>query len=113
MDIVNEFHKSQVINRVVSEAFLDYRGGSWIPIHRAVCNDGFYVSIQASAYHHCMPRNHNEWPYESFELGYPSELDPLIEDYAEAPGTADTVFNYVPVDVVVELINKHGGFKMD
>lgn len=113
MDIVNEFHKTQVINKVGSEAFLDYYGESWFPIQRAVCNDGFYVSIQASEYHYCAPREHNAWPYKSFELGFPSEVDPLIEDYAEEPGTTETVFGYVPVEVVVELINKHGGFKMD
>lgn len=43
------------------------------------------------------------------ELGFPSELDPILDEYAEEPGTSDTVFGYVPIAIVNELISKHGG----
>ena len=43
------------------------------------------------------------------ELGFPSELDPILDEYAEEPDTCDTVFGYVPIAIVNELISKHGG----
>ena len=39
----------------------------------------------------------------------PSELDNLIDIYAEDPGTTETVYGYVPIKVVNKLIKKHGG----
>ena len=78
-----------------------------------VCNDGFSVSIQASENHYCEPReNLLDKDYEEVELGFPSEEDSLILDYAEDPDEpTNTVYGYVPIDVVQELINKHGGIK--
>ena len=74
-----------------------------------ICEDGFSVSVQASEYHYCFPRVNNAEAYEAVELGYASELDELIEEYAEDRGTASTVFGYVPVETVNRLLEKHGG----
>lgn len=106
---------------------------------RIVCNDGYSVSVQASEYMYCEPRytqwrNEDGWqvingnyysssktprnfetdhftPYESVELGYPLEADELIYKYAEGDEYAETVYGYVPVKIVEQLIEKHGGFK--
>ena len=106
---------------------------------RIVCNDGFSVSVQASECTYCHPRytqwqNEDGWqvingeywlssetprnfetdhytPYESVELGYPSEEDELINEYAEGDDYTGTVYGYVPVDIVEKLIEKHGGYK--
>ena len=106
---------------------------------RIVCNDGYSVSVQASEHMYCEPRytqwqnedgwqviNGNYWlssntprnfetdhftPYESVELGYPSEADELIYDYAEDDNYTSTVYGCVPVKIVEQLIEKHGGFK--
>ena len=106
---------------------------------RIVCNDGFSVSVQASEHTYCEPRytqwqNEDGWqvingnyyssskiprnfrtdrftPYESVELGYPSEADELIYDYVEGNDYTGTVYGYVPVKIVEQLIEKHGGFK--
>lgn len=50
--------------------------------------------------------------YESVELGYPSMEDELINEYAEDDSDyTKTVYGYVPIEIVEELINKHGGIK--
>lgn len=76
-----------------------------------LCADGFRISVQASEYHYCEPRVSlaDATGYESFELGYPSELDSLIEPFAEDEGTTQTVFPFTPREIVEALIEKHGG----
>lgn len=77
---------------------------------RAKCADGFSVSIQASRYHYCEPRQTFSDKFESLELGYPSKKDKLIMPYAELPERPKrTVYCYVPWDVVKKLVKKHGG----
>jgi len=75
------------------------------------CKDGFTVSIQAGESLYSTPRKWNAEKYDAVELGYPSEHDPLIDNWKENPdddGT-DTVYGWVPTDVVNKLIDKHGG----
>lgn len=83
---------------------------------RVVCKDNFSVSIQASYAHYCTPRKNIQLTdsdeYLTVELGYPSKDDDLIKEYAEYaenPETYDTVYGYVPVNIVEKLIKKHGG----
>ena len=47
---------------------------------RLYCNDGYSVSVQASAFHYCSPRLNGLQDYKSVELGYPSEEDELINE---------------------------------
>lgn len=76
---------------------------------RVICKDGFNVSRQGGTkYHYCRPRHHCD-EYEELELGYPSELDDIIAKYAEDINTTSTVFAYVPIEVIENLIDKHGG----
>jgi len=74
-----------------------------------VCADGFNMSVQVSEAHYCTPRvNDAEW-YTAMEIGYPSEAEPLIMEYA---GDKDeTVYGYVPVEVIDAVIDKHGGWR--
>jgi hypothetical protein len=78
------------------------------------CNDGFKMSVQASRSHYCEPRqNLIDGEYTEVEIGFPSEEEPLINEYAECPGEwTGTVYGYVPVTIVDEIINKHGGIKL-
>lgn len=79
---------------------------------RVLMNDGFSISIQASRYHYCQPRcNVDPDLYTEFELGYPSEIDSILDGMGEDENTVDTVFPYVPISVVNNLIDKHGGIK--
>lgn len=76
---------------------------------RVVCADGFTVSVQASRIRYCVPRN-NSGPYSAVELGFPSEGDSLIQGYAEDQDQpTNTVYGWVPADIVRQLIAKHGG----
>ena len=80
---------------------------------RLLCNDGFSISVQASKFHYCIPRLDGEQDYEAVELGYPSMEDELINEYAEDDWNyTETVYGYVPIEVVEKLIEKHGGIKI-
>lgn len=103
MDKINEFlKKNYQCEYVMGREFPDVT-------KRLECKDGFSISVQANEYAYCMPRENKAWPYSEVELGYPSEVDDLIEDYSEMPGETQTVYPYVPFDIVNELIEKHGG----
>lgn len=106
IDKVNEYLKRNYHSRV-------YDGVVEIPqiTKHIECNDGFVISVQASDVHCCEPRRIKAWPYSEVELGFPSELDELIADYANKPDTTETVFAYVPIDIVNQLVEKHGGIK--
>ena len=78
---------------------------------RLYCNDGYSISVQASEFHYCSPRLNGLQDYKSVELGYPSAEDELINEYAEGMDYTDTVYGYVPIEVVEKLIEKHGGIK--
>lgn len=76
----------------------------------ALCNDGYEISIQASAYHYSNPRVDGASEYTEVELGFPNEPDDAILEYAENPGMpTDTVYGFIPIDLAEELIQKHGG----
>lgn len=74
-----------------------------------VLKDGTCMSIQASRYHYCEPRDNNG-PYTHVEIGFPSRSMPELLEFAEdRDNPTDTVYSYVPVDVLNEVIKKAGG----
>ena len=74
-----------------------------------VCADGYKVSIQAGRGLYSCPRE-NVLEYMAVELGFPNMSDELIMEYAEDPDEpTGTVYGYVPVDIVQQLMDKHGG----
>lgn len=74
------------------------------------CPDGFEISVQASAIHYCIPRRNNAKFYEKVELEFPNRKDDLIIEYAETPDKpTETVYSFVPIELVEKLIQKHGG----
>lgn len=78
-----------------------------------ICNDGFRVSIQASKGHYCDPREFSK-EYKAFELGFPSMRSDLLTQYAENPDNQlQSVFGYVPFEIVELLIKEHGGIDID
>lgn len=79
------------------------------PAPRIVCKDGFSVSVQASDFTYCYPR-HNEGPWDEVELGFPSEIVPELLQYAENKDEpTNSVYGYVPIEVVVKVLESHGG----
>lgn len=74
-----------------------------------MCADGLTLSAQASVSHYCTPRN-GAGPWVAVEVGYPSERVEELMEYAENPDEpTDTVYGWVPVEVVESVINNHGG----
>jgi len=85
--------------------------GTWYPVVRdwVKCQDGFEMSVQASESHYCRPRG-NDGGYTHFEVGFPSAMEPLLSPYAESPEKQPkTVYGYVPLDIIVQVIDAHGG----
>lgn len=81
------------------------------PRPRVECKDGFTISIQAGCYLYSKP-NYIADGYLKVELGFPSEADSMIIDYAEDPDDpTNTVYGYVPIHIVDKLLHKHGGIK--
>jgi len=71
------------------------------------CQDGFTMSIQASSYHYCRPRN-DQGPYTHVEVGFPSQAEPLLMPYAEDKSDpTGTVYCCVPREVVEAVVLKH------
>jgi hypothetical protein len=77
-----------------------------------VCRDGLKLSVQASARHYCAPKNH-VGPWTSMEIGFPSKPVPELrewrEDLEDDESDEDCVFGWVPVEKILETIEKHGG----
>lgn len=78
---------------------------------RVECADGYEISIQAGKGMYSTPRDVSDY-YTHVELGFPNTYDEIIGDYAEDKGVAtQTVYPYVPVGTVDELLEKHGGIQ--
>ena len=77
---------------------------------KVVCSDGFTMSVQANELSYCNPRVNNAVKYEEVEVGFPSMPEPMLEQFAENPeAPTDTVYAWVPAQVVTNVIAKHGG----
>ena len=77
---------------------------------RIECADGFSMSVQASRFNYCTPREDNARMYEAVEVGFPSDYESLLVEYAEdKENYTGTVYGYVPSDVVTLVCIKHGG----
>ncbi|MGW7350886.1 hypothetical protein [Streptomyces sp. NPDC054784] len=123
---------SQQFNAIVEGGNAWRRGGGKRPVQNLItCVDGFELSVLAGAGAYCAPRPplfpHLPYsgdalsdvgadypgPYTAVEVGFPSERpEPWAawSRYAEgADDPTETVYGYVPVDVVRELIVSHGG----
>lgn len=78
---------------------------------RVVCADGASVSIQAGRHTYCTPRD-DYGPYTAIEAGFPTERPPdswfSYMDGDDADPT-QTVYGYMPIVLVAEFINAHGG----
>lgn len=78
---------------------------------RVLCKDGFSVSIQANHNAYCTPEaDLEDSNYTEVELGYPNQEDELLLDYAEdVDCLTDTVYPYVPIEIIEKVCENHGG----
>lgn len=80
-------------------------------IPRILCADGFSISVQANEYVACHPRN-RVGPYTSVECAMPNRLVPDLMPYIleeEGIDPLESVYRHVPVELVISMINEHGG----
>ena len=93
----------------INEIIKNYKK-NWRPIGRIICKDGFSMSVQAGQNLYCSPRQ-DIGPWHEVEVGFPSHEDKDLLPYAERPNhPVDTVYSYVPVELVESVMEKHGGF---
>jgi hypothetical protein len=86
----------------------DYFG----PRPKIVCNDGFHMSVQGGGGIYSSPRKASDY-YIEMEIGYSSEREELIMEFAETPeNPTGTVYGYVPIDIIKAVIEKHNGINV-
>ena len=87
----------------INEFLRNYRmqcNGIQVVRPRVKCADGYTVSVQAGEYHYCSPRADVDH-FDKVELGYPSDEDSELMDYAEEEER--------PCELVDGVLAKHGG----
>jgi hypothetical protein len=79
---------------------------------RITCADGFTLSVQVHSGAYCSPRDGIGPDWTSAEIGFPSDTPtPEVMAYAEEPDCpTQTVYGYVPIELIDALIDAHGGF---
>lgn len=83
------------------------------------CADGFEMSVTANRDAYCTPRLDNRGPYTHVEVGYPSarpepwaafgDVDTWDQYAEDRAHPTDTVYAFVPVEMVHALVAAHGG----
>lgn len=68
------------------------------PVSHITCRDGTKISVQASKYHYCKPRD-NQGPWTHVEVMMISEVEPIHFDYPE-----DDVAACIPIELVAQEI---------
>ena len=115
---INEFIKNNLKVKVLNEDPLMKHIMTSSKLPQIVCTDGFTMSVQVGYSLYSTPKKVAK-RYSAVEIGYPSEHEPLIEEYAECYtfeeldiDFTDTVYGYVPVKIVDKVLKKHGGIDL-
>ncbi len=87
---------------------------NWFKRPKMVMGDGVSMSVQASSFHYCEPRRSGLDSYESYEVGYPSEVIEQLRGYEETPVESDeelleSIYPYVPAEILSQIVMEHGG----
>ena len=117
---INEFIKDNLKVTTLSEDTLMKHMMTSSRLPHIICADGFSMSVQVGYSLYSTPKKIAK-RYSAVEIGYPSEPEELIKEYAEFipfgdedenPDYTDTVYPYVPVKVVDKVLKKHGGINL-
>lgn len=121
-DFVNEYFKRFYPAKIdpAKMTFSSMLGGMWqyddnsvskiFP--KMVCADGFSMSVQGHWGSYSRPRDDFADRYSEVEVGFPSERVEELMPYIDGGEDADptqSVYGYVPVEVVEKIIAAHGG----
>jgi len=70
-----------------------------------VCKDGFSMSVQASKFHMCVPKQKlYNGEYKFVEVGYPNSNELLLKEHQ-----VDKDIYFVPIEIIDKIIEKHNG----
>ena len=111
---INEFIKNNLKVKVLNEDPLMKHIMTSSRLPHIVCVDGFEMSVQVGFSLYSTPKKVAK-RYSAVEIGFPSEHEPLIEEFAETfhqedvTDYTDIVYPYVPVKIVNKVLKKHGG----
>ena len=116
---INEFIKNNLKVTTFSDDPLMKHIATSSRLPHIVCEDGFTMSVQVGYSLYSTPKKVAK-RYSAVEIGYPSEPEELIKEYAEftpfdedeKPDYTDTVYPYVPVKIVDKVLKKHGGINL-
>ena len=115
---INEFIKNNLKVKVLNEDPLMRHMMTSTRLPHIVCTDGFTMSVQVGYSLYSKPKKVAK-RYSEVEIGYPSDHEPLIEEYAECftfeeldIDFTDTIYPYVPVKIVDKVLKKHGGIDL-
>ena len=116
---INEFIKDNLKVKYPADEYSSLKLKDMMTTSRLphiVCADGFSMSVQVGFSLYSTPKKVAK-RYSAVEIGFPSDHEPLIEKWAEnlfedSPDFTDTVYPYVPVKVVNEVLKKHGGIDL-
>ena len=115
---INEFIKNNLKVKVLNEDPLMKHIMTSSKLPHIVCTDGFTMSVQVGYSLYSTPKKVAK-RYSAVEIGYPSDHEPLIEEYAECYtfeeldiDFTDTIYPYVPVKIVDKVLKKHGGIDL-
>jgi hypothetical protein len=80
---------------------------------KIVCMDGFKMSVQGNEMAYSIPRKTGP-QFSAMEIGFPSEPEDLIITYADNPADpTGTVYGYIPMKLIEQVVLKHGGINAD
>ena len=88
-------------------------GKSEKPAPTLICNDGYKVCVQVGLGFHCTPNVDDCVWYDAVELCSPSYLETVTHLEWEHLEANITIASYVRVEVVLDLLNSHGGVNWD
>ena len=113
---INEFIKKNLKVKVLNDDPLMKHIMTSSRLPHIVCTDGFTMSVQVGYSLYSTPKKVAK-RYSAVEIGFPSEYEPLIEEYAETflediTDFTNTVYPYVPVKIVDKVLKKHGGINL-
>ena len=122
-DVVNDFFKRHYPTDLTEDDFvyastligpmrrIKQRTETRNPIFpRMKCVDGFTMSVQGHAGAYSYPRDDFADSYVKVEVGFPSEREELLMPFVEDEDhPIETVYGYVPIAVIEQIIAKHGG----
>lgn len=107
-----KFRKYDCLKDFLRETYELVCEGVFVTRPHIFCEDGFEMSVQAGSGLYSVPRKNLEnGECIECEVGFLNQKEELLMPYAEEPETpTESVYAYVPVKVIEQVIEKHGGW---